>query len=312
MPVTISHVPTNVISGFLGVGKTTAILKLFEQKPVAEKWAVLVNEFGKVGIDGQVYQSQGIAVKEIPGGCMCCAQGLPLQVAVNRLLREAKPDRLIIESSGVGHPAGVLKTLGGDGFRDVLDLQAGICLLDPEQLLQADYRDNPLFNEQLQYADILVANKTDRASAPAMQAFAELASSFSPPKLLTATTIDARLDPHWLTLAHHRRDKTVYSPLSAIGQQPDADSWQSRSLRFDKNSRIDIDRLQDCLRQAGLQRAKGMLQTQDGCCLLNYLPGQFEVRAFPASQENYLEVIGTADAISRLEHCLAQAMPLRT
>ena len=110
MPKNIHNVPTNIISGFLGVGKTTAILNLFANKPASEKWAVLVNEFGKIGIDGRVYKANGIEVKEIPGGCMCCAQGLPLQVAVNRLLRETQPDRLIIESSGVGHPGGALNT----------------------------------------------------------------------------------------------------------------------------------------------------------------------------------------------------------
>ena len=168
MPNAIYNVSTNIISGFLGVGKTTAILNLFSNKPVTEIWAVLVNEFGKIGIDGRVYQASGISVKEIPGGCMCCAQGLPLQVAVNRLLRETKPDRLIIESSGVGHPEGVLKTLKGEGFKNVLTLKAGICLVDARFLLESAYQHNELFKEQLQLADVLVANKTDLASAEAL------------------------------------------------------------------------------------------------------------------------------------------------
>lgn len=65
-------VPTNIITGFLGVGKTTAILNLLKNKPENENWAVLVNEFGEIGIDGTLMTDQGALIKEVPGGCMCC------------------------------------------------------------------------------------------------------------------------------------------------------------------------------------------------------------------------------------------------
>ena len=77
----INAVPTNVITGFLGSGKTSAILHLLSQKPPEERWAVLVNEFGEVGIDGSLLsttngQQEHIFVREVPGGCMCCTAGL--------------------------------------------------------------------------------------------------------------------------------------------------------------------------------------------------------------------------------------------
>ena len=83
----IQHIPTNLIMGFLGAGKTSAILHLIQQKPRNEKWSVLVNEFGAIGIDSAIYQAHGISVKEIPGGCMCCTAGVPMQVAINQLLK---------------------------------------------------------------------------------------------------------------------------------------------------------------------------------------------------------------------------------
>ena len=70
--------------GILRVGKTTTILDLLKRKPENEKWAVLVNEFGRVRIDDAILYSQGATVREVPGGCLCW--GLPFQVAVNRLL----------------------------------------------------------------------------------------------------------------------------------------------------------------------------------------------------------------------------------
>ena len=71
---------TNLITGFLGSGKTTSILHLLANKDPAEKWAVLVNEFGEVGIDGALLANSGALLKEIPGGCMCCVNGLPISI----------------------------------------------------------------------------------------------------------------------------------------------------------------------------------------------------------------------------------------
>jgi len=84
----ISAVPTNIITGFLGVGKTSAILHLLKSKPDDERWAVLVNKFGEIGVDGSLFQGQskeeaGVFIREVPGGCMCCATGVPMQVALN-------------------------------------------------------------------------------------------------------------------------------------------------------------------------------------------------------------------------------------
>ena len=99
---------TNLITGFLGSGKTTSILHLLAHKDPNEKWAVLVNEFGEVGIDGALLADSGALLKEIPGGCMCCVNGLPMQVGLNTLLRQGKPDRLLIEPTGLGHPKQIL------------------------------------------------------------------------------------------------------------------------------------------------------------------------------------------------------------
>ena len=105
----VHAVPTNIITGFLGVGKTSTILHLLKNKPGRERWAVLVNEFGEIGIDGSLVEGrhgyeQGVVVREVPGGCMCCAAGLPMQVALNQLLVKARPDRLLIEPTGSGQP----------------------------------------------------------------------------------------------------------------------------------------------------------------------------------------------------------------
>ncbi|MCR6653919.1 MAG: GTP-binding protein [Cellvibrionaceae bacterium] len=165
----MQSIPTNIITGFLGTGKTTTILQLLQNKPATERWAVLVNEFGEVGIDGHLLgQNAGedIFIQEVPGGCMCCTNGLPVQIALNRLLRKARPQRLLIEPTGLGHPAEIIALLRSDLYRQTLDLRATLTLLDARHLGSEKHLGNSTFQQQLQVADVLVANKEDTYSPP--------------------------------------------------------------------------------------------------------------------------------------------------
>ncbi|SHO58983.1 CobW family GTP-binding protein [Vibrio quintilis] len=162
----ISGVPTNIVTGFLGVGKTTAILNLMKHKSDDERWAVLINEFGEIGVDGsmlqgQQHKGQQVFIREVPGGCMCCAAGLPMQIALNQLLSEAKPDRLLIEPTGLGHPKEVLQVLSSEHYRKVLSLQKNLTLVDARKLSDARYTSHDTFNQQIAIADTVVGNKQD-------------------------------------------------------------------------------------------------------------------------------------------------------
>lgn len=162
----ITGVPTNIITGFLGVGKTSAILSLMKDKPENERWAILVNEFGEIGIDGSLVQGQHkdkqqVFIREVPGGCMCCAAGLPMQIALNQLLSEARPDRLLIEPTGLGHPKEVLEVLSTEHYRQVLSLQKTVTLVDARRLSDSRYTQHDTFNQQISIADTIVGNKFD-------------------------------------------------------------------------------------------------------------------------------------------------------
>lgn len=303
MPRNIHNVPTNIISGFLGVGKTTAILNLFANKPASEKWAVLVNEFGKIGIDGRVYKANGIEVKEIPGGCMCCAQGLPLQVAVNRLLRETQPDRLIIESSGVGHPGGVIDTLKGEGFKNVLLLKAGICLVDPRHLQDPEYQNNELFKEQLQLCDVLIANKTDLSSIEALQVFFNLTESFLPAKEFIATCTNGQLDISWLDHQHTVRSQKSSFTLLPVTQLQ-SHNLKTHSFTFAHDSLFDLVALKYWLDDMSFVRLKGLIQTADGCYLINCTSGHVEVKKLDNQTDNHIEVINGSLDVAEIEQAL--------
>ncbi|MEM1068921.1 MAG: GTP-binding protein [Planctomycetota bacterium] len=138
------RIPTNLIVGFLGSGKTTAIAKLIEQRGADESWSVLINEFGVVSIDHALVDSgmDGVAVEELGGGCACCTMSLVFRPLLARFIRRTRPDRLILEPSGLSHPAKVVDILRSDDFSRVIDLRNVICLIDPKDFDDTRWREN--------------------------------------------------------------------------------------------------------------------------------------------------------------------------
>lgn len=171
MPSMLQNIPTHVIAGPLGAGKTSLIKHLLAQRPANERWAVLINEFGQIGLDAALLTQadDGIALGEVAGGCLCCVNGAPFQVGLGRLLRKAKPDRLFIEPSGLGHPAQVLKQLREAPWQDVLAVQPCVLVLDAQALAAG----KPLpeaQREALASAGLLVLNKDETLDAAQREA----------------------------------------------------------------------------------------------------------------------------------------------
>ena len=160
------RIPVNIITGFLGSGKTSAVLNLLKQKPRDEHRAILVNEFGEIGVDRSLMQGHAVthdrvAILEVPGGCMCCAAGLPMQMALSQLLFLGRPDRLLIEPTGLGHPAEVLQTLYSDAYSETLEVQSTVTLIDARSAANERHANHASFVQQLRIADLILANKKD-------------------------------------------------------------------------------------------------------------------------------------------------------
>jgi len=158
----LQNIPTHVIAGPLGAGKTSLIRQLMAQRPASERWAVLVNEFGQVGLDAALLSrdEDGIAIAEVAGGCLCCVNGTPFEVGLGRLLRKARPDRLFIEPSGLGHPLQLLKQLSQAPWLGVLAVQPLVMVVDAQALMRGE----PLPCAQLDAlsaASLLIFNKSE-------------------------------------------------------------------------------------------------------------------------------------------------------
>jgi G3E family GTPase len=162
MPATYNPVKTWLVSGFLGAGKTTFILE--QVKRSGARVAVLVNEFGELGMDGALIRSSGgIDVVEMPGGCICCTQKEGLADSVQRIASQLRPELLLIEPSGIAESSEVLKVLAAMTLDGVIRLEAAIVVIDAETFLEFSAPDafGPFFLDQVMNADLILVNKSD-------------------------------------------------------------------------------------------------------------------------------------------------------
>lgn len=311
------RVPTNLITGFLGVGKTTAIRNLILQKPSDQRWAVLVNEFGDVGIDGAIIESvggEGIAVSEIAGGCFCCSSDAPIEFSLMELIRQSNPQRVLIEPTGLGHPAKVLETLRGSWFRGVVDLRATICLADSSDFGNPRVTNAEVFRDQLHLADIVVVNKLDQTPDSSRDEFLNYLQQMFPPKSHILTTTQGRIDVSYLDADITPERVPLFPdshPLRA-GDQPSHDrspiSLVLPGHPVRKESRqgeraacgwifspIDVFRRVDLfeLFQGSLDvhRLKGVFNTGEERLLFNRVGGRLTCDSIPYRRDSRLEII---------------------
>jgi len=282
----LKQIPTHLVGGPLGAGKTSLIRQLLTQKPADERWAVLVNEFGQIGLDAALLgpDTDGVTMAEIPGGCLCCVNGLPFQVGLARLLRKARPDRLLIEPSGLGHPAELLRQLRQPPWQRVLAVQPSVLVLDAAAL----HRGEALPDSQRQAlpdAGLLLLNKSEGLDDPSRQALARQL----PERPLYWTThgqlpidrlpgIGARASesgqPISLPNGTPALNQVWFDTSKAICQvQATPHAW-SIGWRWHPSQRLDLDRIAQWLAQWPWQRAKLVIHGGNGWQSANAVEGQ--------------------------------------
>ncbi|MEH6453969.1 MAG: GTP-binding protein [Psychromonas sp.] len=158
-------IPCHIIAGFLGSGKSLLIKQLLSYKPADEKWAVLVNEIGNNKYPQQLYLANNIFIKEVYGGCLCCSAGMPFAVALNKLIKDVRPDRLFIEPAGAGHLANIQKLLRNQFYQPVLQLKETLCIVSSEQVNDKKYYDNESYLSLISHSDRLCINANSTIAA---------------------------------------------------------------------------------------------------------------------------------------------------
>lgn len=302
---TPTRTPTTLVTGALGVGKTTAIRAALAHKPPGERWAVLVNEFGAIGIDGAVLSDDGgLEVREIAGGCICCTANVPLRVALVRLVRELRPDHLFVEPTGLAHPASIVDVVRSPGLREALALRATIALVDPARFVGGPHLarsggmgTDALFTDQVRAADVLVGNFADRTDPAVLDRFVAEARALDPAPMVVATAAFGAIDPAWLALD----PAAAFGPAGALRIVAPV-TTEAAELGFlwppDRVCRLDDlqDLLQDLVRPGpllpdGVLRLKGVVHTQRGFLAVNAGPDEIRFEPIGWRRDSRLVVI---------------------
>jgi len=308
-----SAIPVHIISGFLGAGKTTLLQHLLSQKPEQEVWAVLMNEFGQIGVDQALMpQDQGYAVKELLGGCLCCSSQMPMQIALSRLLSEAKPDRLFIEPTGLGHPAQLLEQLTEPHWQNHLSMRALVTVLDGSRLHDSEWSKQNLYADQLKAAQIIVVSHVDAMNSADEQALLVLKQEYSPYQQLWLNATKGQLDVQQIDMPYLGSPRKKQVLLQQSKQQPalvgqeikqlpyhyieSAQGYSVAGWKLPKRWIFDFYNLLDLLcEQQNWLRIKGIFHTNSGWKSFNFNPEQFNYQSTDEGIDNRVEIIYVQD-----------------
>ena len=150
----------DIISGFLGAGKTTLIQKLLKEALKGEKVVLIENEFGEIGIDGGFLKDAGIEVTEMNSGCICCSLVGDFGSALKEVVTQYNPDRIIIEPSGVGKLSDVIKAVQGVAEDVELDLNSFVTVADAKKCKMYMKNFGEFYNNQVEYAGSIILSRT--------------------------------------------------------------------------------------------------------------------------------------------------------
>lgn len=191
-----------LISGFLGAGKTTLLKRILSWETDLSDTVVLVNEFGDVGIDGDLLKNSGSDVVELTSGCICCSLSVDLKQSLIRIWESYKPRRILIEASGVADPTAILPVLSDPPLSENMRLDKIVTVLDAD-VWEAREVFGKLFYNQLENAQLILLNKVDTAEKTTVSRYLEELHDIIP-NCQVVPTVRCAVDP-----------ATLWSPVAA-------------------------------------------------------------------------------------------------
>ena len=313
----------DIFSGFLGAGKTTLIRKLIAEAYKGEKLVLIENEFGEIAIDGGFLRDAGVEITEMNSGCICCTLVGDFEKALKKVMDEYKPDRIIIEPSGVGKLSdfarAVEKVEGTSIGAKVTVVDAGKCRMYMRNF-------GEFFNDQVANADLIVMSRTDTAPESKILAASELLRKLNPTAGLI-TTPWAKLNGMQIKEAmdgdalkkemehmeheahehhHHHDDDDDECTCGCHDHDHDHEhhhhadevftSWGVETPKkfTESGIRAMLDELSDAEKFGTILRAKGFVDASDGEWIyFDYVPGEADIRRGSAAVTGRLCVIGS-------------------
>ena len=303
----------DIFSGFLGAGKTTLIKKLIQEAYQGEKLVLIENEFGEIGIDGGFLQDAGVEITEMNSGCICCSLVGDFGQALEQVLFQFHPDRILIEPSGVGKLSDVIGAVQRLDNHEIV-LNAFVTVADATKCKIYMKNFGEFFNNQIEHAAAIVLSRT---------------SGMNEKKLLDTVALlrdhhhhehDHEHHHHHDEASHehehgheehhhHDHEHHHHDGSCSCGHDHDADevfiSWGAETPRKYTEEEISgaLHALGEEANYGVVLRAKGIVPCQDGTWIhFDYVPGEQNIRRGPAGFTGRLCVIGSELKEHALEH----------
>ena len=179
----------DIVSGFLGAGKTTFIKKLIGEAIQGEQTVLIENEFGEIGIDGGFLKDSGIEIKEMNSGCICCSLAGDFATSLKEILTKFKPDRIIIEPSGVGKLSDVMKAVADVEEELEVEHNCAVTVVDVKKCKMYMKNFGEFFNNQIQFAGTIILSRADIADQKKIDEAVALIRNVNPTATIITTPI---------------------------------------------------------------------------------------------------------------------------
>ncbi len=286
----MNKVKIDIISGFLGAGKTTFIKKLMEGVFQDEKVVILENEFGKVNIDLETLEMAGLRVKPIQAGCICCSSSQELQTGILEILTEFEPDRIIVEPTGIAKLSEIIDIFKNGNLSKQCIVEHIITIVDSKNYYLRTLISKVFFEDQIRASEVIFLSKTNHMSEE--QIFKIIAEIY---KIKPSCRIIS--DP-WDGISIDQLKKRI-APWEDI-KEPSVTRLSLRinhindfeSYEYSKNEYVNIDKIKrfiQCVENSiygEVHRLKGICRDkQYGPYSIDYVPGETVIKFLPHHQK---------------------------
>ena len=180
----------DIISGFLGAGKTTFIKQLLKEAISGEKVVLIENEFGQIGIDGGFLKDAGIEIREMNSGCICCSLVGDFGTSLKEVISTYAPERILIESSGVGKLSDVLKAVENVAGDLDVEINSAVAVVDASKCKMYMKNFGEFFSNQIEYAGTIILSRTDKVDQAKLNACVEMIREHNDKATIITTPLD--------------------------------------------------------------------------------------------------------------------------
>ena len=208
-----------IISGFLGAGKTTLIKKMLKEVFPGEKIVLIENEFGEIGIDGGFLKDAGVQITEMNSGCICCSL---VGAALKQVIETYAPDRILIEPSGVGKLSDVTKAVMGVAAHEQVELNSSVTVVDGQKCKMYMKNFGEFFNNQVENAGTIVISRTQKMSEDKLDACVAMLREKNPKAAIITTPWD-ELKGEQILAAMEHQDLIMKEEMEHLMEEHDHD-----------------------------------------------------------------------------------------